>query len=638
MPAATLPPWHRSTTHALVAYLEKEGAEVGKVMSYRLLTITAPLYRCYATMRLRCLATWIASWALPEMHAGVPELGAVDAWMEVLSTIEDLTMDRKNYCGGTADIAKFFDQIRRTLVFRIAKAAGMPQPVLTAYQNYIDNLLVYNCLAGGIGKPYRRRCGIPQGCPYSMAMVALIMRPWVLLMRTMVNIQCYILADDVLIVATGNHMIRNFTKALDATHLYLHTMGAKIAPAKSFNFATHPRAKRWLENHTWLHIKDKIKVVKDLRYLGAHIHTGSGVASSTLDDRLLNAQVQLKRLRFCPAGTKAKIRAILTRVFAGAFYGVEAARITPAKLAKFGADIIDTFKQRNNNHNVDRFYATTTKAKDDLDPVTQVMSRRVLQMRRTSCKKEGAKLRFQRTLQKYVKKHEVDGRAPNWYYQHEDNSDDYQHNFPPAQPHPSTNEYDKQWDKHIEPQGPIGLLIESIVWSGMAIDQDLRIWQNGEQPIDIFNTPYQCLKPLVMQAATRARTRAEWGRATGNAISNECREIDRELSQVNHHLSEVEQGFVRMSLIGSNMSKCEIAKYNEDIDTTCNYCKEAESTSDHIKWECSYFKPIREKIDPLLAKVPLSCLPINIRNGIAPAMRISGDKTYLGTPSGGRLG
>ena len=103
-------------------------------------------------MRLRTLVPWVREWALPEMHAGIPEMGAVDAWIEVLTMTEELKLDGKDDCGWAADIAKFFDQVRRGLVYRI-KAAGMPQPILDAYRAYLENLLVYNCLAGGIGRP-----------------------------------------------------------------------------------------------------------------------------------------------------------------------------------------------------------------------------------------------------------------------------------------------------------------------------------------------------------------------------------------------------------------------------------------------------------------------------------------------------
>ena len=50
--------WHESATHARIVYLEKLGAEFGKVMSYRLLTITAPRYRAWATMRLKEMEPW----------------------------------------------------------------------------------------------------------------------------------------------------------------------------------------------------------------------------------------------------------------------------------------------------------------------------------------------------------------------------------------------------------------------------------------------------------------------------------------------------------------------------------------------------------------------------------------------------
>ena len=85
-------PWPSSSTQAKVVFLEKAGATAAKVMSYRPLTITAPLYRCWATMRLEDLQPWISSWSLPEMFAGVPGVGAADAWHEALTNIEDMKL------------------------------------------------------------------------------------------------------------------------------------------------------------------------------------------------------------------------------------------------------------------------------------------------------------------------------------------------------------------------------------------------------------------------------------------------------------------------------------------------------------------------------------------------------------------
>ena len=80
----------------------------------------------------------------------------------------------------------------------------------------------------------------------------------------------------------------------------------------------------------------------------------------------------------------------------------------------------------------------------------------------------------------------------------------------------------------------------------------------------------------------------------------------------------------------------------------CSYCKEADSTVDHIKWVCKEFQTVRENIDvdlarvpqefktvrgnidADLARVPLEFLNYSIRCGIAPAMKADGKGTYWG--------
>ena len=79
--------WPRSAPHARIVYLIKVGAGTGMVMSYRPLTITAPIYRCWATMRLASMEDWIRTWALLEIYTGIPEMGAVDAWQHALAKI-----------------------------------------------------------------------------------------------------------------------------------------------------------------------------------------------------------------------------------------------------------------------------------------------------------------------------------------------------------------------------------------------------------------------------------------------------------------------------------------------------------------------------------------------------------------------
>ena len=81
-------------------------------------------------------------------------MGAVDAWHKTLTNIEELKLNGTPYCGGVADIAKFFDQLKRKVVYKLAAQAGMPTNILAAYIAFLESLTLYNCLAGGVGTPH----------------------------------------------------------------------------------------------------------------------------------------------------------------------------------------------------------------------------------------------------------------------------------------------------------------------------------------------------------------------------------------------------------------------------------------------------------------------------------------------------
>ena len=185
---------------------------------------------------------------------------------------------------------------------------------------------------------------------------------------------------------------------MNATHKFLHLMGAKVAPDKSYNFGSCLKARNWLKETMWEHIDSSIHVISDFRYLGAHPTTRQATNSCTMDKRWEKAKQQLRKFRFCPAKAEAKAKVILSKIYAGAFYGVEAAGASPAKVASLTAAVIDVFKSRNNNHNANQFFSTITGSKSDLYPVTQIVARRVLQIRRTACNKDDTSPRFKAIL------------------------------------------------------------------------------------------------------------------------------------------------------------------------------------------------------------------------------------------------
>ena len=62
-----------------------------------------------------------------------------------------------------------------------------------------------------------------------MMVVALLTRAWVMQMRR-AAVEPRVLADDLLIMATGDHSLKLFQYAYNATRKHLEDMGAKVAP------------------------------------------------------------------------------------------------------------------------------------------------------------------------------------------------------------------------------------------------------------------------------------------------------------------------------------------------------------------------------------------------------------------------
>ena len=114
-------------------------------------------------------------------------------------------------------------------------------------------------------------------------------------------------------------------------------------------------------------------------------------------------------------------------------------------MAKLSAAVIDTFRHKNNDHNADRFFATTSKIQNDLDPVAQTFVRRVLQIRRTVSKNTGDTARYKRLLQQYAEKHKKGEEWPKWYYHVRDEEQGETLQYPRGQPHPTTKEYERDW-------------------------------------------------------------------------------------------------------------------------------------------------------------------------------------------------
>jgi hypothetical protein len=247
---------------------------------------------------------------------------------------EDAFHDQRDVVAGALDIYKCFDQIVPLLVEVTLSLAGCPWQVLGPYRDMMRGVRAVNMLPQGAGEPYQKRCSIPQGCPFSMMITALLLRPWILARRASGLIP-RILADDLLLVATDQQdaedgsFLPYFVDGMQHTIDFIHSMGGRVSFGRCVLMATSAAHRADLRGRAWGG-QYSIPVRHHMRDLGAHLSFSGGGASITLSARSGGAGLALDKIKLLPVRHKAKLTLVRGKAYAMGLYGVEA---TPLNVA-----------------------------------------------------------------------------------------------------------------------------------------------------------------------------------------------------------------------------------------------------------------------------------------------------------------
>ena len=87
-------------------------------------------------------------------------------------------------------------------------------------------------------------------------------------------------------------------------------MGARVAAKKCYVWSSCEVAKRWMREHTWRRLEEKVRLVPDIRDLGAHLNLTENMrVATTLTARMRKTAAAAERLKFkkAPFGKKAQI-------------------------------------------------------------------------------------------------------------------------------------------------------------------------------------------------------------------------------------------------------------------------------------------------------------------------------------------
>ena len=170
--------WPGPLSKARVTLIPKSGGSTDPG-SQRPITVAPTIYRLWATTRLGQCAEWQAKYLPWHMHGFCKGRSVEDGIWQVSMRIEEADARAAPLFGFNMDIAKAFDSVPHTIMFRLAERVGL-SPAITRGLKAMYDTLVRRFKFGilGYGPGWQSTNGILQGCPISVLLLNVLMSVW----------------------------------------------------------------------------------------------------------------------------------------------------------------------------------------------------------------------------------------------------------------------------------------------------------------------------------------------------------------------------------------------------------------------------------------------------------------------------
>ena len=126
------------------------------------------------------LEGWFRSWVPDSVFSAGGGRRSVEAWYTTALDIEEVlsgVVDSDVHLF-VADVVKSIDTVDRGVLDFVLSSLGLPGWFRHAYFEFHSHVRLRFRLAAGLGQPWTRDGGIPQGCPLSMMFIVALYLPW----------------------------------------------------------------------------------------------------------------------------------------------------------------------------------------------------------------------------------------------------------------------------------------------------------------------------------------------------------------------------------------------------------------------------------------------------------------------------
>ena len=219
-------------------------------LGQRHLSVLPVVYRLWASLRLGHLREWVEGWLPKSVYNLGNGLSSVEAWFSTALDIEEVLSG----IGGdqlhvmVADVIKSFDTVDRSILDCTLGRLGLPDWFRKVYFSFHSQVRLRFKLAAGLGEPWCRDGGIPQGCPLSMVFIVALYVPWCRRPESLLDIKPQLYADNLKCSAARP---RALFESAYFTAKYVRLVGQDVSLGKCVLLSTSKAVRRAMKLWTF---------------------------------------------------------------------------------------------------------------------------------------------------------------------------------------------------------------------------------------------------------------------------------------------------------------------------------------------------------------------------------------------------
>ena len=227
--------------------------------------------------------------------------------------------------------------VNRSILDCACGRLGLPDWFRKVYFSFHSQVRLRFKLAAGLGEPWCRDGGIPQGCPLRMVFILPLCVPWCRHLDALPDVKLQLYADN---LKCSAERPRALFESARFTARYVRSVGQDVSPGKCVLLSTSKSVRKAMKLWDISGDGGFWKVLLDVRDLGGHLDFTLRARAGTLSKRVGEATVGVAAVGALPLGFQVKLGLVRGKYLPAGLHAAEASSVSSSSISAFWAAVV----------------------------------------------------------------------------------------------------------------------------------------------------------------------------------------------------------------------------------------------------------------------------------------------------------